>query len=147
MRYLILIAILLSGCGQDQSNNLYVDISNTKILWQGAIEQDQPMRQIFDNTKSCMQTFGFLRIGQPPNVVITEHGFYCNGTYRDACIKYNENIIYIVDDFSCHSMFPLCVTDIDKSSLRHELIHWITGKGDADHNTDYMKICAPSLLL
>lgn len=117
--------LFVAGCGQEQKSD--VDISMTTVVWQGYINEDPQMLKYFDETTSCLETYGYSYNGYP-YVFITAGEFNCGGEIGTAgCANSSTNKIYIQVDWSCHSVLDSsCPTDV----LKEEIIHWETGKGN-----------------
>lgn len=133
---IFLIALLLFGCGQD----FKADISMTTIAWQGSLETDPTMLQIFNQTAVCIADYGFQRTGYP-YVIVTNGIFLCNGIFKYGCTVFNENRIYIYKELSCLGALGAIINNCDSSLLRHEIIHWITLQEDDAHSQPYFTQC------
>lgn len=143
MKSFIVAAFLLvffaAGCGQEQ--DFKADISMTEVVWEGSLETDPTMLLIFNETALCLHDYGFFRPGYP-NVTVTNDVFFCgvSGVWTNGCTVFSENRIYLQRDFSCIESI-IYARPCPSSTLRHEIIHWISLKGNSAHNAPYFTNC------
>jgi hypothetical protein len=129
---------MLSSCGQKDNQPVYF-FPNSAVLWSGSASEDETLSKTLAEVNSCMESFGYSRDGFP-SVIVVEQPFDLGNGEVSGCIYWNH-LIYIAKSTS--ATYPSYVSGIPiyTPTLRHEFIHWITKKGDADHGTDYMQEC------
>lgn len=136
---MLIILLLLSACGQQ--NAASVDISNTKIIWEGTPDKypgllfpfPDTMLQQFDETMTCLNSLGVFHAGYP-YVIMVQTSFPC-GDLPDAlgCTDLNRGIIYTVKD-------------VGSGWFRHEVVHWGTRLGNSHHQDIYFTQCQGNLV-
>jgi len=128
MLCVLLIFLLLVGCGQEHQSQAPVDTSQTTILWQGSAADDPGLLALFDETMTCLSSLNVHKSGYP-QVIIVKDLFVC-GQQRNAagCTSFIENMVY-VQEVSIPAVF------------QHEVVHWATGLGVESENTIYFTQC------
>lgn len=135
MKRLLLIVLLLFGCGQDQSND-FADISMVTITWQGYLDEypnpDPALMQKFETTSTCVDSFGYQRDGYP-YIKLVSGPFTCGEfTNRQGCMVFHENTIYVTGS----------VLWVDPNMFIHEAVHWISSLDNSAHDSDLFKQCS-----
>lgn len=139
MKRVLLIVLILVGCVQDFS----VDISNTKILWQGYVNEDPTYLQKFNETSACVSEVEYHRSGYP-YLIIVDDFFMCNGVFSPGCVKFSNNTIYLTQTGEI-SEDPNTVKILAHDTFKHEVVHWITLKTDVYHDELYFQDCQMSI--
>lgn len=133
---IVLICLLLVGCGQDNKSAPPIDISMTEIVWQGYADKDAVLLQKYDETMACLAGLNAFRSGYP-YVIILKSQFNCTPwTDNYGCFDGAQTIYFaqnFYDGFYAHDVF------------KHELIHWATRFGISAHGSIYFTQCDPPL--
>jgi hypothetical protein len=126
MPIIVLIMMLIAGCGQDVSRPDPVDISMTAIVWQGSANEDAVLLQKLNETMECLASLNVHKQGYP-YVVIVKDLFICGEVPNAAgCMVYEKNTIYLQE------IAPV---------FKHEVIHWATHLGLESEKTIYFTQC------
>lgn len=128
MKRLLLILLLLAGCGQDENKS--VDISMTEIVWQGQVADDSVLQKEFDATLACLEPLHSSLKSGSPYIVVLNSGFVCFDLFINigGCTVFDDNTIYLTYD-SEYVAFP------------HEVIHWATNLEDPAPKTPPLDQC------
>jgi len=133
LRIILATLVLMGiGCGQDE---FAVDISSTTIVWQGYVNEDAALLQIFEETMACLNILGVYRDGYP-YIIIVNDPFLCGGNVSIGCTVFDENTIYLTKT-------PLVrdPTQYTSPIISHETVHWVTQLGNAFHDSIYFSQC------
>ena len=137
MKMIALVIVLFTlGCGQ-QDNPPH---GWNEILWEGHASQDAALAEQVAGVQACMKEYGYSREGDPYFVVVDTE-FWCGDTFTIGCFHDNTITIATLPYTSISTAINVKGSAVDPFIIRHETIHWITGKGNADHDTEYMNIC------
>ena len=133
-RLILLIALLLAGCGQGETD---FDISMTTIVWSGYPSQDTEhfFQQDLSETLFCLSAYGFSKDGEPFSVVL-KSSFACNEQNKSAVGCYFNGTVYVAES----AIYPL-YTGNGFNTFKHEVIHWIAENGNESHNEEYFTKC------
>jgi len=131
MYVLILLVLLLAGCGQEKSDSR-IDISMTTILWEGHVDEKPEVYQKFIETMACLNSLNAVRRTGNLYVMIVETSFIADGTLVAGCNIGNVIIFSAAAEESASSKFIVS---------KHEIIHWATGIGNEGHGNIYFETC------
>lgn len=136
MKRLLLIALLLTGCGQQQSESA-ADISSTTVVWQGYVSEDSyySFPQKLSDTMQCLNNLSTYREGEP-YVVVVKDTFSCLG-YPGFSGCYSNGTVYVTE----FAISPN-TTIVGSDMFKHEVIHWATGLGNESHSSVYFTKCS-----
>jgi len=138
MRVLLIAIMLIAGCGQ-QDNTPH---GWNAILWEGYASQDAALTEQVASVQACMKEYGYAREGDP-YFVIVDTLFWCNENNPNTYGCIYADILFVSIDTQVQS--PIYTHDLIplySLAVNHEIVHWITGKLDADHKTDYLHKCS-----
>lgn len=149
-----MILILAACAGKEEAQGPYNWTG--EIVWEGWVDDDPELLTAFNETLQCVSCFeekpqhrhlGGARepictgecVLNPsfPYLIVTEGFIFCPGhanEKRGICDMENGQIVVNQDP------------EFLDWAIRHELVHWITGKGDELHYTPIMQECADSFL-
>ena len=140
MKRIIIILILLAGCGQEQAQPYEIPpYGYNSILWEGLVSDNAEIETLLSEVKSCMAHFGYSRAGEP-GIVIVDKDFFCGFSLARGCL-YNNSIIYLSPEPATDVSIYIEDIPLTRLTVLHEMVHWVTSKGNADHGTKYMSTC------
>ena len=133
IQIIILLSVLLVGCGQDQQNNQEPNLSGNTIVWQGYASQyeNSYFTTATETAVSCLSNIDPNIADQNarlPYIIITRELVDCSGMNRVACFSPNTNTVYLAEGYA-FKYFP------------HEIIHWATHLGIEAHGSIYFTQC------
>jgi hypothetical protein len=139
--FILIFIVCIFSCGQSDTDKVQLlPYGFNKVLWSGTPSKDETAKSIFEETKTCMTDFGYSRTGSP-YIIVVDQPFYCTpGALCEGCL-HDYQVIYIAKSADAGEPIYVSGIPIYTPTLRHEFIHWITLKGDADHGTDYLQKC------
>lgn len=133
----ILLILLLCGCGAKTTINTTrpsVDISTIHIEWQGNI-LESAYTKVFEDTEKCLHDdYGYEYKTNPPTLyILTDKEIICGDTLvvLGGCFDIMTNSIFVGQIISS-SGYP----------VNHEVVHWMTGRGNDFHYSGPFYSCA-----
>ncbi len=131
---LLLAALALFACGQDNQTPPVVDLSNTTVVWEGNIQENPSFMVSYNDVKQCLETYDLVNNAVPPYMVVTEKykTFICGGQVVTGCALFITNTIYV----------PEQALEGTQYIFKHELVHIISRLGDDVQVSTPFVICA-----
>jgi hypothetical protein len=135
---IIFATLILFSCGQGNNPSESVDLSNTAVVWQGNIQENQDYMNFYLSVKQCLESIGMANNTVPPYIVVTLPftSFLCNGYVASGCAIFSTNTIYISGFYGSAPDENLWTY-----TFKHQLVHIITFLGDEVLNTTPALTC------
>lgn len=138
MKRLLLIALLLVGCGQTCEDP---DLTNNPIIWQGTADQYETdvLTKAIQQTIYCLNSFDpnlVKRTGSPLIVVTGDEVFSGQGYYNGCNTIYVQQEYLVYDHAASNGVYYPYV--FAGSIFRHEIIHWAVDIDNSLHQLEYL---------